>query len=92
MCKARRTDLHVAALLLLGEELGAKFDEVEIPEDMKAQADEWREKLIDAIVEQVRGGVVTLAGSDWEPSGGGMVDVVSHTTSTIHNLPFKGCR
>lgn len=78
LCESRRTDLHVAALLLLGEELGAKFDEVEIPEDMKAQADEWREKLIDAIVEQVRGGVGTLAGSDGEPMGSGVVLCVTN--------------
>ncbi len=36
----------------LGEELGAKWDELEIPEDMKAKAQEYREKLIDQIVEQ----------------------------------------
>lgn len=72
--------------MLLGEELGAKFDEVEIPEDMKAQADEWREKLIDAIVEQVRDGVGTLAGSDWEPSGGG---VMLRATSADHDLPCR---
>ncbi len=31
--------------------LGMKFDEVEIPGDLKAQAQEYREKLIEAIVE-----------------------------------------
>lgn len=34
-----------------GEELGAKFEEQEIPEDMKEQAAEYREKLLDMIVE-----------------------------------------
>ncbi len=34
-----------------GEELGAKFDEVDIPADMKEKAQEWREKLVDMIVE-----------------------------------------
>lgn len=34
-----------------GEELGAKFDEVEIPDDLKEKAQEYREKLIDMIVE-----------------------------------------
>ena len=29
-----------------------QFDEVEIPEDMKAKAQEYREKLLDQIVEQ----------------------------------------
>ena len=29
-----------------------QFDEVEIPEDLKAKAQEYREKLIDQIVEQ----------------------------------------
>ena len=35
-----------------GEQLGAKFEERDIPEDMKAQAQEYREKLYDQIVEQ----------------------------------------
>ena len=34
-----------------GEELGAKFEEVEIPEDMKEKAQEYREKLIELVVE-----------------------------------------
>ena len=34
-----------------GEELGAKFEEQEIPEDMKEQAAEWQQKMIDQIVE-----------------------------------------
>lgn len=40
------------ALIWSGEELGAKFDEVDIPADLVDQANEWREKLIDAVVEQ----------------------------------------
>ncbi len=35
-----------------GEDLGAKFDTVEIPADMLAKAKEYREKLIEAVVEQ----------------------------------------
>ncbi len=34
-----------------GEELGASFDIGEIPESMKEQAAEYREALMDAIVE-----------------------------------------
>ena len=34
-----------------GEELGASFDIGEIPDDMKEQAAEYREALMDAIVE-----------------------------------------
>ena len=44
--------VKMKALVWNGEELGAKFDETEIPEDMKAKAQEYREKMIDMIVEQ----------------------------------------
>ena len=44
--------VKMKALIWSGEELGAKFDEVDIPEDMKEKAQEYREKLIDQIVEQ----------------------------------------
>jgi hypothetical protein len=33
------------------QELGASFDEIDIPEDMAELAAEYREKLIDAVVE-----------------------------------------
>lgn len=39
------------ALIWSGEELGATFDEVDIPDDLKELADEYREKIIDAVVE-----------------------------------------
>ncbi|KAG2499688.1 hypothetical protein HYH03_002623 [Edaphochlamys debaryana] len=44
--------VKMKALIWGGEELGAKFEEVEIPADMKDKAQEYREKLIDMIVEQ----------------------------------------
>ncbi len=34
-----------------GEELGASFEETDIPDDLKSQAEEYREKLIEAIAE-----------------------------------------
>jgi translation elongation factor EF-G len=40
------------AIVWNGEELGAKFEIVDIPGDMQEIANEYREKLIDAIVEQ----------------------------------------
>lgn len=43
--------VKMKALIWSGEELGAKFDEVDIPADMQELADEYREKLIDAVVE-----------------------------------------
>ncbi len=43
--------IEMNALIWKGEELGAKWDVVDIPEDMKDQAAEWREKLIEQIVE-----------------------------------------
>jgi elongation factor G len=44
--------VKMKALIWSGEELGAKFDELDIPADMQELADEYREKLIDAVVEQ----------------------------------------
>ena len=40
------------AIVWQDESLGAKFDVVEIPEDLKEQAKEYREKLIEKIVEE----------------------------------------
>ncbi|KAG2435033.1 hypothetical protein HYH02_012030 [Chlamydomonas schloesseri] len=44
--------VKMKAIVWTGEELGAKFEEQEIPADMKDKAQEYREKLIDMIVEQ----------------------------------------
>jgi elongation factor G len=44
--------VKMKALIWGGEELGAKFDEVEIPAEYAAKAKEYREKLIEAAVEQ----------------------------------------
>ena len=43
--------LEKKALVWTGEELGAKFNEEEVPADMKAQVDEYRHKLIEKICE-----------------------------------------
>ncbi|WIA35701.1 hypothetical protein OEZ86_004105 [Tetradesmus obliquus] len=43
--------VKMKALVWSGEELGAKFDEVDIPADLVDLANEYREKLIDAVVE-----------------------------------------
>ena len=52
LCPKGVVDLvKMKALIWSGEELGAKFDEVDIPEDMKEKAQEYRDKLIDQIVE-----------------------------------------
>jgi elongation factor G len=40
------------AIVWSGEELGAKFDVVDIPADMAALAAEYREKLVEMVVEQ----------------------------------------
>ena len=44
--------VKMKALVWGGEELGAKFDEVEIPADYAAKAKEYREKLVETDVEQ----------------------------------------
>ena len=33
------------------EELGAEYDESDIPEELRAEAEEWREKLVESVVE-----------------------------------------
>ncbi|HET7411793.1 MAG TPA: elongation factor G, partial [Pararhizobium sp.] len=43
--------IEMNALVWRDESLGAQWDVVEIPEDMKAQAEEYREKLIETAVE-----------------------------------------
>ena len=42
------------ALIWHDEELGAKWDEVDIPADMADQADEYREQLLETIADQRR--------------------------------------
>jgi elongation factor G len=43
--------VSMTARVWLDETLGAKFDEVEIPEDLKAQAKEYHDKLVEAVSE-----------------------------------------
>jgi elongation factor G len=43
--------IKMKALVWSGESLGASFDEVEIPDDLKDQAAEYRAKLVEAAVE-----------------------------------------
>jgi elongation factor G len=43
--------VKMKAIVWNGEELGAKFEEVDIPADLADKAAEYREKLVDAIVE-----------------------------------------
>ena len=45
-------DLYLIKQLYEDESLGAKFDIVEIPDDLKDQAQEYREKLIEKAVEE----------------------------------------
>lgn len=42
---------YQTALSKPGEELGAKFEIVPIPDDLKAKAEEYREKLVELVVE-----------------------------------------
>ncbi len=42
--------VEMKALVWQGDDLGAKYDEVEIPADLKDKAAEYREKLLDAVV------------------------------------------
>lgn len=44
--------VKMKAVIWKAETLGAEFEEVDIPDDLKAQADEYREKLVELAVEQ----------------------------------------
>ncbi len=44
--------VHMRAVVWQGDDLGAKFDYEDIPEDMKEQAAEYRAQMLDNIVEQ----------------------------------------
>ncbi len=44
--------LKMKAYLYDDESMGAKYEIVDIPEEMKAQSEEYREKLMEAVVEQ----------------------------------------
>src|SRR5207248_3081147 len=41
--------VRMKAMVWSGEELGATFDTVEVPEDMKAKAKEYREHLVEMV-------------------------------------------
>jgi len=44
--------VRMKALVWKGDDLGAAFDVEEIPSDLKEEAEEWRHKLIERVVEQ----------------------------------------
>ena len=43
--------MEMKAIRWLEETLGAKYEIIEIPEDYRAKAEEWREKMVETIVE-----------------------------------------
>lgn len=52
-CQQGVVDLvKMKAIVWNGEELGAKFEEQDIPADLAELAQEYREKLIEGVVEQ----------------------------------------
>ncbi|KPJ85412.1 elongation factor G, partial [Parcubacteria bacterium SG8_24] len=58
-------DLLNRKAIVYKDDLGREIEEVEIPEDMKDQAEEWRGKLLEAIVENDEGLMEKyLAGED----------------------------
>jgi len=44
--------MQMKAIIWLEETLGARYETVDIPEDYKEKAQEWRAKMVEAIVEQ----------------------------------------
>jgi elongation factor G len=44
--------VQMKALLFKGEDLGARYEVVDVPEDQKADAEHYREKMVESIAEQ----------------------------------------
>ena len=42
--------VRMKAVIWSGEELGAKFEVVDIPDELQAQAEEWREQMLDGVL------------------------------------------
>lgn len=59
--------VKMQAVIWEGEDLGAKYSYVDIPENMKEQAAEWRAKLIETAVEQDDAALEAYLGGE-EPS------------------------
>jgi len=59
--------VEMKAIVWQAESLGAKFDVVEIPEELKDKAEEYREKLVEMVVEQDDDVLEAYLGGD-EPS------------------------
>src|ERR671912_11841 len=54
-------DLVEMKALMYKDDLGAEWEEVEIPAEMQARAEEYRERLMDAVADQEEGPLAALA-------------------------------
>ena len=59
--------IKMKAVIWQGEDLGANYEYLEIPDDMKEQAAEWRAKLVETAVEQDDAALEAYLGGE-EPS------------------------
>lgn len=78
--------VKMRAIVWSGEELGAKFEYLDIPEDLKEQAAEYRAKLIETIVEQ-DDEAMELYLEGVEPSEEKIVELVRKGTISLLFVP-----
>ncbi len=79
--------IKMKALVWRDESLGAKWDEVEIPADMKAKAEEYRSKLIDLAVEQDDAAMEAYLEGN-EPSEETLIKCIRKGTCGIKFIPI----
>jgi elongation factor G len=78
--------VRMKALVWHDEQLGAKFDEVEIPAELKAKADELRTQLIDMAVEEDDDLMAAYLDGN-EPSEADLKRCIRKGTTNFHFVP-----
>jgi elongation factor G len=78
--------VRMKAVRWLDETLGAKFDVIDIPADLKAQADEYRHKLVEMAVEQDDAALEAYLGGK-EPDEATLIKCIRKGTVAFNFVP-----
>ncbi|MEW5849197.1 MAG: elongation factor G [Myxococcota bacterium] len=78
--------IRMKALVWHDETLGAKYDVVDIPADMKAEADEWREKLLE-VVSDVDDGIAEKFLNGEQPTEEELIKAIRKGTVAFKFVP-----
>ena len=78
--------VRMKAVRWLDETLGAKFDVIDIPADLKAQADEYRHKLLEMAVEQDDAALEAYLGGK-EPDEATLIKCIRKGTVAFNFVP-----